>query len=262
MTARSPVLAAFSFGTIAALAAMAPPATQAPAGRTSRSVPFDVGEVLTYDVGWSSYITAGTATVTVRERKPLGGGAYADDLVAEGQSAGLVDALYHAYYKAESLLDTRTLQPTIATFYSNEQGQTNLRTTRFTARTAIEFQPSTKAPRERHTVPAQSQDPLSAIYVLRTRALKAGETFTMPIVDGADLYQATWRVAGPEPVTTPAGTFPAWRLAPSFTDEGGKPILDQPIVLWLSSDDRRLPVKVQAGLPVGSFTLSLTRIGR
>jgi len=33
--------------------------------RTERPVPFKVGETLTYDVSWSSYVTAGTAVATV-----------------------------------------------------------------------------------------------------------------------------------------------------------------------------------------------------
>ena len=34
----------------------------------------------------------------------------------------LLDKLYHLYYKAESLLDARTLQPTYATVFSDERG--------------------------------------------------------------------------------------------------------------------------------------------
>lgn len=228
---------------------------------SDRAVPFQVGESLTYDVAWSGYVTAGTATVSVKARKPMGSGAAAYDLVAEGRPIGLIDRLYHAYYKAESLLDTRTLQPAIATFYSDEQGQTALRTTRFTGPSSIEFQPTAGAPRVTRAVPALSQDSLSAIFVLRTRPLTPGQSFTMPVVDGDDIYQAHWRVAGPEAVGTPAGTFQAWRLTPSLTDVAGRPVANQTITLWLSDNAKRLPLKLQAGLPVGTFTLTLTSLG-
>ena len=36
--------------------------------RIERPVPFKVGETLTYDVSWSSYITAGTATAVRRKQ--------------------------------------------------------------------------------------------------------------------------------------------------------------------------------------------------
>src|SRR5262249_53793504 len=46
-------------------AAKAPPAAAPKAApKTEQKVPFHVGEKLEYDVGWSSYITAGNATVT------------------------------------------------------------------------------------------------------------------------------------------------------------------------------------------------------
>jgi hypothetical protein len=248
--------------TVLALALLALPASPlAQRGTAERAVPFQVGELLSYDVAWSSYVTAATATVTVKERQASGSSAVYD-LVAEGRSVGLLDALYPVYYKAESLLDTRTLQPAIATFYSDERGSRHLRTTRFIGPTRIEFEAETGGPRETLTVPAESRDPLSVIFVLRTLPLKAGPVATMPVVDGADVYQTRWQAAGPEPLATPAGRFSAWRLTPSLAHADGQPITAMRITLWLSNDARRLPVKLQAELPIGTFTLALTKIGR
>jgi hypothetical protein len=237
---------------------LAHPAAQR--GASDRSVPFQIGERLSYDVAWSAYVTAATATLHVKERQARGSGTVFD-LVAEGQSVGLLNAVYPVYYKAESLLDTQTLQPTISTFYSDERGRRNLRTTRFGGRTTIEFTPDVGAPRETHTVPPDSRDPLSAVYVLRTVPLKPGPVLAMPVVDGAEIYQTRWQAAGPESISTPAGTFSAWRLTPALADANGQPITATRITLWMSSDARRLPVKLQAELPIGTFTLTLTRIG-
>jgi hypothetical protein len=38
--------------------------------RADAAVPFAVGEALTYDVSWSSFVVAGTATARVAEKKP------------------------------------------------------------------------------------------------------------------------------------------------------------------------------------------------
>jgi hypothetical protein len=232
---------------------------QGPAAGADRTVPFKVGETLTYDVSWSTFLTAGTATMSVKERRPVGGAAVYD-LVAEGRPGPLLDKLYHLYYKAESLLDTRTLQPSVATIFSDERGRTKLRTVRFTGRTTIEYEPKANAPSEKRVMPALSQDPLSAIYVIRVLPLKAGQVFTMPVVDGTDVYNARWQIAGPEPITTPAGAFSAWRLTPALSDSHGKPITNRRVTLWLSNDARRLPLKVQAGLTVGNFVLTLSKI--
>jgi hypothetical protein len=223
-------------------------------------VPFKVGEVLTYDVSWSSYVTAGTATLSVKERRPAGGGVFAYDFVAEGKPTSLLDKLYHVYYKAESLLGTRTFQPSVATMFSDERGRQKLRTTRFVSPTTIEVEPKAGAPKEKHTVPKLTLDPLSAIYVIRAVPVKAGQVISMPVVDNGDIYTVRWQVAGPENVTTPMGAISAWRLLPGLTDDKGRAVSKYKMTLWLSADTRRLPLKFQAGLPVGSFTLTLSKI--
>lgn len=222
-------------------------------------MPFKVGESLTYDISWSTYLTAGSATMSVKERRAVGASA-AYDLVAEGKPGSLLDKLYHLYYKAESLLDTRTLQPSVATVFSDEKGRQKLRTTRFTGRTTFEFQPRANEPRQTYTRPELSQDPLSALYVVRVLPLRAGAVFTMPVVDGPDIYQARWQIAGPEPVTTPVGPFSAWRLTPTLSDRQGKAIPNKKLTLWLSNDARRLPLKLQVALPVGNFVLTLAKV--
>src|SRR6266567_3560666 len=86
------------------------PSAQRPAApsRSERAVPFHVGETLTYDVSWSSYLTAGTATATVKEKKPsLNSTAYY--IVAEGRPTPLVSKLYSLYYKLDTLVDSYSL---------------------------------------------------------------------------------------------------------------------------------------------------------
>ncbi len=239
--------------------AIVPLSAQAPAGEPV--VPFKVGEVLTYDVSWSTYLTAGTATMTVKERKAIAGGGAVYDLVAEGRPAPLLDKMYHVYYKAETLLNTRTLQPSIATVYSDERGRTKLRTIRFTGRTTLEYEPKANAPAEKRTMPALSQDPLAAMYVMRALPLKAGQVLTMPIVDGPDMFNARWQISGPEPITPTVGVTQAWRLTPTLTDGQGKPVSSRKMSMWLSNDARRLPLKLEVALSAGSFTLTLARVG-
>ena len=226
--------------------------------RSEIPVPFHVGEVLTYDVTWSS-LTAGTATLTVKDRRPIAHGGLAYDIVGEGKLTGLFDQLYHVYYKAESLLDTRALQPSIFTVYSDERGRTTLRTTRFLSSTSVEYEPTASAPPVKYSIPALSQDPLSAIYVMRAIAFKPGQVLVMPVVDGSDVYNAKWLVSAPETVTTGLGAISAWRLTPTLVDARGKPITNRQATIWMSDDARRLPVKLQAALGVGSVSLTLVR---
>jgi hypothetical protein len=224
-----------------------------------RAVPFHVGETLTYDVSWSTFLTAGTVTTSVQARRPLEAGGSAYDIIAEGKPGTVLDAIYHLYYKAETLLDTRTLQPSVISVFSAERGRTKVRTTRFASATSIEFQPDAAAAWERRAVPPLSQDPLSATYVMRAAPLRAGLILTMPVVDGSDVYNVRWQIAGPEPIRTALGSMSAWRLTPALTTLDGKAVTNRQFSLWISDDARRWPLKLQAGLAVGSFTLTLAR---
>src|SRR5687768_10951071 len=85
--------------------AQRPPAEPSPAPRRAeRPVPFRVGETLVYDVSWSTFVTAGTVTMTVKEKKPsYGSTAYY--IVAEAAPTALLSRIYTLYYKADTLLD-------------------------------------------------------------------------------------------------------------------------------------------------------------
>ena len=93
---------------IVLLALAAPQARPAP--KREQPVPFAAGEALVYDISWSTFLTAGTATVSVKEKKPsYGSTAYY--IVAEGRPTPLLSKLYSLYYKADTLLDVYTLLP-------------------------------------------------------------------------------------------------------------------------------------------------------
>src|SRR4051794_17279675 len=92
------VLAPFSLYAQRAGKAVRPPASKpaaakpAAAPRAGRAVLFAVGKTLNFDVSWSSSLTAGTATTTVKEKKPsFNSTAYY--IVAEGRPTPLLSKL-------------------------------------------------------------------------------------------------------------------------------------------------------------------------
>jgi hypothetical protein len=244
----------------------APPAAPKPeakAGAPERPVPFAVGETLTYDVSWSSYLSAGTATLSVKDRRTLSAAQSAYDIIGEVKPGSIVGKLYPFYYKAESFLDTRTLLPISASVYSDERGRTRTKTTTFSSPTSVDVEMKTATVvRARHAIAAFSQDPLSAMYILRVLALNPGlkEGLAIPITDGGTNYSLKIRAIAREPIKTGLGTLPALRITPAFTDAQGRPATARQLTLWISDDARHLPLRFDAGLAVGSFRLTLTAV--
>lgn len=260
---RLPAAAVLGLVMLTSLAASAQaPATRRPAPsrvekRVEAAVPFKAGESLTYDVSWSSYLVAGTAVATVREKRPsYDSTAYY--IVAEGRPLPLLARLYNLYYKMDALVDSYTLLSQRGSVYSEEGDDHQLGITRFdrAARRAYFEHQADDTARVDFAVSPQTQDGLAVLYALRARAFKAGDRLTMSIADGGSLYTMSATVGAPERVRVPLGEFSAWNLTVGLVDAQGQPVW-QNVAVWISSDARRLPIKMQAELPVGQFVLAL-----
>jgi len=232
-----------------------PPAVPAPAREAA--VPFAVGETLTYDVGWGRFITAGTATTRVTEKKAsFNSTAFA--VVAEGRPVPLIARLYPLVYKMDSLVDSYSLLAQWSALYTEEGAKKRLASTRFDRGTRQAQYEIQNEPASKHAFPfpAEAQDGLTLLYVLRTRLSKPGDRFTVPIVDDGSLYSVEVSIVGAERVRTGIGELDTWNHLIRIRDEKGKEVASN-VNGWLSQDARRLPARLQADLPVGSFLLTL-----
>jgi hypothetical protein len=228
----------------------------APAARKEMVVPFAAGETLTYDVSWSSTLTAGTATLRVAEKKPsFNSTAYY--IVAEGRPSALLAKMYTLYYKVDSLLDVYSLLPQRASIYSEEGKRHRMKTTMFDhAKKTAEYQVETRTVvKKAMPISPVAQDPLGAMFVLRSIPLKPGEKITMPICDAGTNYKVLVEAGPSEAIKTALGPIEAQRLTmtPQGADVGARGL-----TLWLSSDPAHVPVKMSAQLAIGAFVLTLS----
>lgn len=222
--------------------------------RSGQNVPFAVGETLVYDVSWSSFVTAGQATLTVRERAPVAGST-AYHLVADGRPTALVSQLYNLYYRVESWLDTSNLLPRRASTYLEEGRRKRSTLTTFDQQ-AHKAVYESSAPRKNFTVPPLVQDPLSALYVVRALRPSSGAQLSMPVVNNGELLRAEITTGGPESIECALGTVQAMRIDIKLTDAKGEPV-GRNTAVWLTMGRRQVPVQIQAELAIGSFRLVL-----
>jgi hypothetical protein len=234
------------------------PEARTPAPAREASVPFQPGETLAYDVGWSNFLTAGTATTSVLEKRPSAGST-AYYIVAEGQPIDLLMRLYKLHYRADTLLDAATLLPRRASIVAQEGQRRRTQVTTYDQRArsaTYEAQTATTVKRTLR-LPAPAQDPLSAIYAIRTMPLRQHQTIRMTVVEGGELLNVEISVAGREAVRSGAGSTTAWKLVPTVRDDKGRLETTRRMAMWVTDDDRRLPVRMEAELAVGRFTLVL-----
>ena len=83
-----------------------------------------------------------------------------------------------------------------------------------------------------------------------------------PVTDGKKCVMGHARVVKREKITVSAGTFDTFLLEPELKDVGDvvKKSKDAKIRIWVSADERRIPVKIQSKVAVGSFVGELVRM--
>jgi hypothetical protein len=253
----SGLLAAVLVGWVAATAATG---EQASARRPEKAVPFTAGEVLTYDISWAGFLTAGRATLSVLERRSSPSSSVWH-VVAEGGPTGLVAHFYTLHYKCESFVDAFTLLPQRGSISSLEGKRTGLTTTTFNHRTgtaSYEVNSATTV-RQALKIAPLSQDALSVFVAMRATPFRPGSRVTFPVCHNGLRYTVAITTEGRETVKTDAVTAPAWRLNVKVTEEQSQ-WQSRDVYIWVSDDARRLPMKMKAELPVGSFVFVLAKI--
>jgi hypothetical protein len=99
-------------------------------------------------------------------------------------------------------------------------------------------------------VPDCVQDILSAFYLTRLKELKLGDKYPLTLSDDGEIKQVEVNVRKKEPVEAAAGKFQALRLETISVSgtlfKGGGNLL-----VWLSDDERKIPVKFEAKVKLG-----------
>jgi len=105
-------------------------------------------------------------------------------------------------------------------------------------------------------------DPLSAFYYTRMLVLQERTLVTRPISDGKRTLRANLKVIGREIVVLNGKSYDTYLVQPDL--KGVNPVFEKEagatILIWVSADERRIPIKLKSKVSVGSFTGELVGI--
>lgn len=104
-----------------------------------------------------------------------------------------------------------------------------------------------------------SQDSISALYFLRTLKLEPGMTVSVPVVSEGKGFEAICTVERREMMNTPLGKVQTLVIKPEMKYQG---ILKKSgdSYLWLTDDDRKMPVRLEAKVRIGTVVASLKKV--
>jgi hypothetical protein len=218
---------------------------------------FHPGEILTYDVSWSSMFSAGTVTMTV-ERSKLPDEREVLKFVVQGRTQGLVDKVFPVNDAVQSVFDPLLMQSLSYSLRESFGRKKRLRATEFDHANKIAVCRLNEDPPEILTIPDPVQDGLSLLYFLRTKeALAIGRHMDIDVVDSGKNWTVEVSILAREKVTTPAGEFDTIKIK-THPKYKGVFMNKGEVFLWLTDDDRKIPVLMKSTLSVGSFVFELT----
>jgi hypothetical protein len=107
----------------------------------------------------------------------------------------------------------------------------------------------------------QLQDVLSAIYFLRTQKLEAGKTFEVFVSDSGHVYRVPIHVFEKKKMKTVIGKVSVIRLEPDlFGPEGMLDDEKGQFTIWITDDEKHIPVSARVKTEYGTFDIKLKRV--
>ena len=223
--------------------------------RPSTAFSFRVPERLLYDVTWTG-IKAGEASLELTDRDGL-------LITSTAKSAKWVSLFYTVDNRVESRLSgdgtTRKLGQPVRYRISLREGKNkrNKEVIFDHDRKVASCIDHLRDERKECELPSPAFDPLSSFYFLRTMPLEVGKSVFISVFDNRKVWNVEVQVLGREKIGVPAGEFNTIVVKPLMKSEGifyrkGE------LVIWLTDDEKRIPVKVKTKARLGSVIAQLT----
>ena len=214
---------------------------------------FDVGEKLTFSINYGP-ITAGVAEMSVASMKKISG-RETYYVTFKVNSLPSYDPFYKVRDRYVTYIDKESLFPWRFEQHIREGGYKRDFSAFFDHRRGI-----AKTSEGSYDIPENVNDIVSALYLTRTfdySKMKPGDKLHLQNFYKDDVYPLEVIYHGKETVSVEAGTFECIILEPVVV-EGGLFKAEGNIVVWLTDDVLRIPVKVKTKVIVGAIDAELS----
>ena len=108
-------------------------------------------------------------------------------------------------------------------------------------------------------LPPCVQDPLAALYSYRALPLAKGHEKILTVGNNDKALEVRTRIETQDTVNTPAGKFKAWKIGTNALS-GGLFRENGDFRIWISADDKKLPVRFEAKVRLGSIVGALKSV--
>jgi hypothetical protein len=231
--------------------------------RTVTNTAFKQGEKLTFEINYG-FITAGTAEMMIAPNTVNINARPCYDITFTVNSSSAFTSVYRVndYYKC--YLDAQGLFPWRFEQHIKEGNYTRDFEALFDhVYKKVKTYTGEKDPKKfegEFDIPQYVHDGISAFYYVRTQSfagMKTGDVMKLQNFYNDKTYPLDVKYLGKETIEVPAGEFSCIKVQPYFI-EGGLFKSEGDITVWLTDDDRKMPVKVSSKIIIGSVDVDLT----
>ena len=228
----------------------------------AKTLPFQPGERLTYDVTWSVF-QAGTVSATLQSTVQGSKDDYT--VITTAHSQGFVSLLFNVDNQFRSLFDPKTLCSERISKKINEGRRRKETEIVFDSQRKLAIlderdlnKPHDPPKHAENEIPNCVEDVVTAFYYLRNQDFQVGKPLHLPLNDGSKTYDVTLDVQDRETIQTPLGHRSAIRIEPKvfsglFKRKGR-------MLVWFSNDDQHLPLRIKFMIVVGPITATLKSV--
>ncbi len=235
----------------------------APLPAASTNLPWKAGERLSYDL---DVVGAQAGKLALVALPPVGKGLSAEyPFRALAASNSFFSKIRRVRGRSTSYVRARDMHPRRYEEASKEGKVTKAATVVFKRpdegrQLQVEYKRNNAKGKKNFRYLHNAFDPVSSIYYLRTLDFRAGMPVCFDSYAIRKLWRVTGKVKGLETVKVPAGVFEAWHLE-GVAVRTDNPASKREVHVWISNDERRLPVASLGVLDLGAVRAQLTHVG-
>ncbi len=218
---------------------------------------FEIPEKLVYELKWSG-IKAGTATLKIVDKKD------SIKIISTARSADWVSFFYPVEDRIVSTVAKNPARPYLGLPL---RYRVKIREGRHRRDKEVIFDHGNHNAtfidhldddKKNVEILADTFDPLSSFYYVRTLKLEVGKPVFVNIFDSRKMWNVEVQILRKERITTKLGTFDTVLIKPLMKSEG---VFNRKgaMYIWLTDDDKHVPVKLRTKVAIGHVTATLVR---
>jgi hypothetical protein len=223
---------------------------------TERVYPFCPGEKLTFQVKWG-FIPAGEVVLEILPMETINGARVYHFLMTV-RTYPLIDLFYKARDRIDAYTDTGITHSILYKELKKGKSKRDVLVNFDWQRRKAQYSNFGKK-RKPISIRPGSFDPLSVFYAFRLHELRENTEIQAPVTDGKRCVAGRARIVKRETIKVAHRTYDTFLAEPDLRHIRGvfEKSKNAKFQIWITADNRRIPVKIKSKVVVGSFVAEL-----